>query len=450
MKLDPVSFTALPPGETHFASAASLRVRSDWFNRLRWIAVAALFVMSTLSETVGGIPLPLRSVYGICALLLILNTGYVLRNRRLDPVDLNAEIRMVQLQMVADLILLTLLLNLTGGIENPFQYVYVIHVVIAGMLFKGRGVYGIAILATTLFTGDVVLELLDILPHQHMPHCTDVAHSGGYTVVALTAFCLIVLFSAYMTASIMKHNRAIKDDLVERQERLAASGKAKLDFFRFVTHEIKSPVITAQSAVETAIANGGAQMNPDVRDMLERAIKRLRQATDIIKDLAEFTQGGVLRETQCKDVDLGAVVQRVMESQSDLIAKRDLKPEIGLPAEPLVFDTDPDMFESIVMNLIGNAVRYNRDGGKLRVDLKRDGDRVVLEVEDGGIGILPEEREQVFQEFYRSPAARKVSSLGTGLGLPIVKKFVERLGGDIALESRPGVGTTFRITIWKT
>ena len=91
--------------------------------------------------------------------------------------------------------------------------------------------------------------------------------------------------------------------------------------------------------------------------------------------------------------------------------------------------------------------RYNREGGRVSVRLVDTGKRVRLVVEDEGIGIDDNEQGLIFDEFYRSNAARETSSLGTGLGLPIVRKFVEELGGTIEVDSRVDRGSTFTVTL---
>lgn len=441
---------AMAPEETQFSSAASLRLKSIWFIQLRWWATAALAAASGFAWIVSGIPLPVGMILGVCVLLIISNLFYVLHNLRSRPGAVRPEIRMLKLQMIVDLFLLTAILNMTGGVENPFHYIYVIHVVIASMLFKGRETYSIAVLSIVLFDIEVLLERLQVLPHHHMPHANEVAHSIGYISMALLAFSSIMLFSAYMASTVMKHNRELKDELVDRQRRLAESGQAKLDFFRFVTHEIKSPIATAQSAIEAAVEVGRAEMTAPILDMLDRALKRLGQATNIVKDLADFTQGGVLHRPEFADLDLCAVTRRVVEDHAELIAARSLDLQLDIPDSPLIIRSDEGMLEKMIRNLVNNAVRYNRDRGLLRIGLSDGPDHVTLMVQDTGIGIPLDSREKVFEEFYRTQEARRVSNLGTGLGLPIVRKFVNELGGTITLASEPDVGTTFTINLRKT
>ena len=99
------------------------------------------------------------------------------------------------------------------------------------------------------------------------------------------------------------------------------------------------------------------------------------------------------------------------------------------------------------MNLLHNAVEYNRPGGTIDLTARRDGEHAVFEVRDTGIGMSADVREQIFERFYRADSSRHATGVHAGLGLAIVKEYVARLNGTIAVESEPGIGTTFRVTL---
>jgi len=437
----------IDPGTSQFVSAASLRARLDWFNKLRWGAAAGVLAVVLIAGVGLKAPIEVRGLLLTGAVLLLLNTAYVLRSRRFKAVDIAIELRLVKVQMVGDLVTLTVLLNLSGGVENPLLFLYVIHVIIASLLFKGREIFQIAWLAIFLFTAEVVGEYFDLLPHHHLPTAGEWAHDLPFILMTLGSFWLVILFCAYVGALIMKHNRAIKNELVDRQAVLVDEDRAKTDFFRFVTHEIKNPVNTAQSGVETALELGGESMAPSVRDVLNRSVSRLRQATKIVQDLADLTRGGVLKEENLTEVDLNDLVTSTVDDQRDLAARSGIEINILLSDPPILLTTIKPMAETIVANLVNNAIRYNREGGRVSVRVVDTGRRVRLVVEDEGIGIEENEQGLIFDEFYRSNAARETSNLGTGLGLPIVRKFVEELGGTIEVDSRAGRGSTFTVTL---
>lgn len=437
----------IPAASSQFVSAASLRTRLVWFDKLRWGAAAGVLGITLIAGLGLKAPLETRGLLLTGAVLVILNTVYTVRNWRFPAVDLGIELRLVKVQMVGDLLTLTILLNLSGGVENPLLFLYIIHVIIASLLFKGREIFQIAWLAIILFTAEVLGEYLGILPHHHLPVAGAAGHQLPFILMTLGSFWLVILFSAYIGALIMKHNRAIKDELVARQADLLGEDRAKTDFFRFVTHEIKNPVNTAQSGVETALELGGEDLSPSVRDVLERSVSRLKQATVIVRDLADLTRGGILKEENLALVDCNQLVAGVVDAHKDAAARAGLTMSMLLPDPPVTLTTIESMLETIVTNLVGNAIRYNREGGRVSVRLVDTGKRVRLVVEDEGIGIPRDEQQAIFDEFYRSTAARDKTNLGTGLGLSIVKKFVTALGGFIEVESAVGKGSTFTVTL---
>ncbi len=432
---------------SQFVSATSLRVRLDWFNKLRWGAAVGVLAAVMVTQYWLSQTLPLVALLVTAGVLLLLNFGYVIRNNRLAPQDIDAELRWVKLQMLGDLLVLTTLLNLTGGVENPLLYIYVVHVMLASLLFKGSEIYHIAWLAVILFTVEVLGEYFGFLPHHHLLSAGGLTHELPFISVSLASFWMVMLFCAYMGASIMKHNRAIRDELLVRQAELVIADKSKMDFFRFVTHEVKSPVNTAQSAVETALELGGNSMSPSVEDMLSRAVRRMQQATEIVKDLADLTRGGMMKQENLQVVELSRLVDRLSNRQRDVAIRSGQTITVETPDEPVVVTTNLSMVDKIITNLVSNAVRYNKDGGQVNVLLVNERKRVILIVSDEGIGITPQDQTRIFEEFFRSAEAQKKSTLGTGLGLAIVRKFVDDLGGTLELKSEVGLGSTFTINL---
>ncbi len=438
---------SMPEGGGHFVSAASLRRRLDWFDKLRWAAAGCVILATLVADEVLPGVLPLKMLMLTAGFLVVLNAAYTVRNRRVPPVSLKVELRHVKLQMAGDLVLLTFMLNLSGGIENPLRFIYLIHVIIASLLFKGREVFQIAGLAIFLFTVDVAGEHFHLLPHHHLLSASPVTHEAPFILLSLGSLWLVLLFAAFIGASIMKDNRAIKDELVQRQAELVEADKSKLDFFRFVTHEIKSPVSTAQSAVQAAQEIGGDKIPPQVNDLLERGVDRLKLAIKMIQDLADFTRGGDLKSEEPTPVDLNALIAGIVDDETDEANRKNVPIHMTLPSVPPHISSHPGMLDKIVRNLVSNAVRYSTSGGGVEVALAVTRQDLTVTVQDHGIGIAPEDQEKIFNEFYRTRQAQEMSNLGTGLGLPIVRKFTEKLGGTLNLVSEPGRGSTFTVRL---
>ncbi len=114
---------------------------------------------------------------------------------------------------------------------------------------------------------------------------------------------------------------------------------------------------------------------------------------------------------------------------------------------PLEVDTDASKLREVLMNLLHNAVEYNRPDGVIELTVSREGRAIVFEVRDTGIGMPEEVKEKIFERFYRADPSRQSTGIHAGLGLAIVKEYVGRINGTITVESTPGIGSTFRVTI---
>jgi signal transduction histidine kinase len=119
---------------------------------------------------------------------------------------------------------------------------------------------------------------------------------------------------------------------------------------------------------------------------------------------------------------------------------------IDVPDSPLIIDGDRDRMSQVVGNLLSNAIKYSPDGGKVRVSARRSGPDAVIAVSDEGVGIMPEDTEHIFEKFFRSAEATKTVG-GTGLGLAVAREIVTSHGGTLEVESTPGEGSTFVVTM---
>jgi signal transduction histidine kinase len=145
-------------------------------------------------------------------------------------------------------------------------------------------------------------------------------------------------------------------------------------------------------------------------------------------------------------MDLRLVVSEVTERLKTVAEGKGLALSVERPSEALEVFCDPGDIERIVVNLVGNAVKYTSKGG-VRVSLGRADGRVRFEVADTGIGIPKDALPFLFNEFYRANNAKAAGESGTGLGLAIVKLLITRYGGDITVASEEGAGTTMTVTL---
>lgn len=217
-------------------------------------------------------------------------------------------------------------------------------------------------------------------------------------------------------------------------------------FIRTMVHELKSPLGAVRGLIEVATDKSLGNELDAYLPMLNRAQTRIDNLVQLINDLLSLSRSEQAKpQTEPELLEVQDAVEAVLAAQAERIAARDLKTstefEPGLPSV-LLPSGDLDM---ILTNLLGNAVKYNRDGGSITVRGRREGQWLRLDVEDTGIGIAPENLELVLTEFFREKRPETRDLEGSGLGLAIVKRLAERAGGRLEVASRQGEGSTFSL-----
>ena len=228
---------------------------------------------------------------------------------------------------------------------------------------------------------------------------------------------------------------------------LADLDRDKSKFLRITTHELRAPVRVTESLLMTLGDGFVGTLTPEQNEVLQRAQRRLASLHELIDDLLDLAAGKAdMAQVQPRRVDLRTVVSDVVERVRPVAEGKGLGLELQQPGEPLEVYCDPADLDRIVLNLVGNAVKYTARG-HVRVSLAPAGGRVRLDVADTGIGIPREALPSLFNEFYRASNAKAAGESGTGLGLAIVKLLVARYGGEISVDSREGEGTTMTVLL---
>ena len=213
------------------------------------------------------------------------------------------------------------------------------------------------------------------------------------------------------------------------------------EFTANVSHELKTPL---QGIIGSAELIENGMVRPDdlprfVGHIHAEAARLVTLIDDIIR-LSQLDEGDAM---PTEPVDLLAVSQEAAENLHDAAAARDVT--VSATGQPAVIPGVRRLLYEVVYNLCDNAIKYNRDGGRVDVTVAADAGGSSITVADTGIGIAPEHQSRVFERFYRVDKSHSKASGGTGLGLSIVKHAVQYHHGRIELESTPGTGTTIRV-----
>ncbi|MGY1822508.1 SpoIIE family protein phosphatase [Geodermatophilus sp. SYSU D00079] len=232
-----------------------------------------------------------------------------------------------------------------------------------------------------------------------------------------------------------------------RAEALAELDRAKTDFFSNVSHEFRTPLTLIAGPVAELRGNPTAQADPRIREeleVIERNALRLGKLVNTLLDFSRIQAGRI--DARFEPVDLAVTTAELASVFRSAVTRAGLAFTVDCPPVREPVHVDRDMWEKVVLNLLSNALKFTFTGG-ITVRVRRDGAAVRLTVADTGTGIPPEELPRLFERFHRVTDARGRSGEGSGIGLAMVRELVALHGGSVDVESTPGVGTTFTVTV---
>jgi two-component system phosphate regulon sensor histidine kinase PhoR len=226
---------------------------------------------------------------------------------------------------------------------------------------------------------------------------------------------------------------------LERLERV------RKDFVANVSHELRTPLAAICGYAETLL-EGGLDDPANSRQFVAIILAKARQLTNIVQDLLILSSLESAKPPAAEPISLERSIQSALRTVEPMAKARRVN---------LVCETFQDLevlgyeirLEQVWVNLLDNAIKFNRPDGEVRVDVVRDSERALVRVCDTGPGIPSRDLPRIFERFYRVDKARSRATGGTGLGLAIVKHAVEQMGGSVSVESRLGQGSVFTVSL---
>jgi signal transduction histidine kinase len=279
----------------------------------------------------------------------------------------------------------------------------------------------------------------------HQPHAGRFARSDGsvldYAAVPLPDGAM--LFSYLDVTDSINVERALR----ERNEALETADRLKSEFITNVSYELRTPLNTIIGFTEILANQYFGALNDRqteyARGILE-ASRQLLGLIDAILDLALVEAGRLTLER--RPIAVADMLHSVQALSRERARKQGIEVVLAVDSRTGGMIGDERRLKQALFNLISNAIQYTPTGGRIELQAHREGDRVVFAVADTGIGIKPEDRQRVFEKFERTRDGR-VRAPGLGVGLSLVKSFIELHGGEIELNSVPGRGTTVVCTL---
>lgn len=304
------------------------------------------------------------------------------------------------------------------------------------------------------------------------------AAAGTFVVMALVALFIIREYVAYKLKPIYSivlsrdvHTQEILSELKYKRvenigeeltawadtndkeiTRLKETEQFRKQYLGNVAHELKTPIFNIQGYISTLL-DGGLEDELINHKYLERAEKSIDRLINIVNDLDTISKLESNMNRLCMEsFDIVALAREIAE-QAEMEADRKhititIKGADNLPS-PFWVQADKHYIGQVLVNLIINAIHYGKEGGVIRVHFRDLLDKILVEVEDNGLGIAKEDLPRLFERFYRTDKGRSREQGGTGLGLAIVKHIVEAHGERISVRSELAVGSTFSFSLKK-
>jgi signal transduction histidine kinase len=223
--------------------------------------------------------------------------------------------------------------------------------------------------------------------------------------------------------------------------------KVRYQFLSVLSHELKAPLNALEGYLRMMQEKQAGEMIDDYATPIERSLQRIQGMRNLIMDLLDFTKIRLERkEEKIQEVNLEEVASAAIVTVQPYAIQMDVTINLDIRSDVVIM-ADPDDMEIVFNNLISNAVKYNKPGGKAEITIDSSDSEAILIISDTGIGITKNDTENLFTEFVRIKNEKTRNISGSGLGLSIVKKVVELYHGTINVESTPDVGTVFTIRL---
>jgi signal transduction histidine kinase len=457
---------------------STLVVRLSGFVTMRWIATASVLIASLLATQVFNINFSLLPIYIICAILVVYNIMLFFQARSLraeasgsitqsQAVSLSRlltipkatsplidKVRAIgNLHIILDLLILAALIHFTGGIENPFIFYFVFHVIIAGILLHYRVAYFVATAAILLVLLLVGLEYNGVIDHVPLEGFTPVNlyQQGTYILGVLVALTACLYASAYMvthlSGELRKRQRevvALKDsgirektkELKEATRELAKLEEGRkhlLHFLGVVAHDLKAPLSAVQSYLQLMVGGFAGEIADKQKHMLSRSSQRITELLELISDLLDISRieaGQIVSEFE--EISLSQTVKDSLENVRSQAKDKKVGLKVEMPKSLPQMKASGIRLQQVMTNLLTNAIKFTPEKGTIKLRVTEHQSDIQVEVMDTGTGIAAEDLPKIFDDFYRGIDSTKS---GTGLGLSIVRRIVQAHKGRIWAES---------------
>lgn len=420
----------------------AIRRRNLWFIKLRYTVVAILvlflltyrlFLSIHLSETQTNI------LIFIAAFILLYNVllHYIRRFLKHDSNAFNP-LHLSIIQMVLDLSMLLILIYYSGGAESPLIFFLIFHMIVGSLILPGKIVYSFAFGVLIIFWGITIGEYFGIFEHHHISGFIPFhLHQDFNFVLSINiVLAMVIIITVVLANNIARQLYQKEQQLFSYIEKLNQAEKEKTKYILSVVHEIKTPLTAMHAYLDLVLQKFLGPLDEVVEEKLRRAKKRSDEALEMINTILKVSQMKLMDQISEEEFEISELLKTTIKRYSQFANTKSVEVKlIDERNEKCKIKGDQFLILIAFSNLLGNAIKYNYENGKVEIKLRHEDSMCLVEFCDNGPGIPKEEQEKIFQDFFRARNIRKMVTEGAGLGLSFVKEIIEKHKGSIKLQS---------------
>jgi signal transduction histidine kinase len=346
--------------------------------------------------------------------------------------------------MIADLFTLTAIVYLTGSIESPLLFFFVLHMIVGSLILPDYLIYSFAVLLIIGFWTITVGEFYAIIPNFHLSGYipNDLHRELSYVLGVNISFALVIILIVIISNRMANQLYIREQQLLQSIDKINAAEKEKQKYISGVVHEIRTPLSAVQAYLDLVLQKFLGPLDEVVEQKLIRARKRSEEAIELANDVLKISKLHSENSFVMEEIDIPDILDTVIKRAKVNAEAKGVELYLGSRVrEKHIFQGDPLLIQIALSNIIANSIKYNSVDGIVEIDVVDDNDNLIIVVADNGLGIPVDELDKIYTDFFRASNIKRAGLEGSGLGLSVVKQIVERHGGTIKIQSPSDLAT---------
>lgn len=427
-----------------------------WFIRTRWLVASVILTVSFVGKVfyqplqIFNIKIPSFSLLLVSGGLIVINIIYHILVKRFNAKTPDLSVKTnLWIQIVVDLIVVTVLVHIIGSTNTFFTFIYLFHVILACIFFTKVQSLIITLIAAGFYLIIVLLELMAVLPLSSAITASPITRTPHLDLIYVASAIFIWLVIWYLVSTVSESLRKREQQLHVANEQLKKADEEKTRKLLITTHDLKAPFTGIESNIQLLKIMYWDTVSQPVKDIINKIENRaytLRERVNQILMLESLRSQRSSTE-KLSAIDLQSVLTSVLEELEEKIKAKQIALNVHVPSTQIYGDIK--QFKILFSNLLSNAVNYSYDEGIIDIRIEKLENTIVVYITDHGIGIKAEALPHIFEEYYRTSEAQEFNKSSTGLGMAIVKEIALKMGVNIEISSEQNKGTTTKVVISK-